>query len=104
MTTTSLQLSATATIWAGGGGCVQPQASSNPSNASTVMVGGKVQFENDNYRITMGDNNEVIIKNKNTGEEYKAWGDPHVNIDGKHAFDFWGTTTFSLDDGTKVTI
>ena len=81
--------------------CADP---SNPSNASTTMVGGKVCFENDNYRITMGDNNEVLIHNKNTGEEYKAWGDPHMMVDGKQAFDFWGTTTLSLDDGTKVTI
>lgn len=77
---------------------------SNPSNASTQMVGGKVQFENDNYRITAGDDNSVDIFNKNTGETYHVWGDPHVNIDGKHSFDFWGTTTFQLDDGTKVTI
>ena len=61
-------------------------------------------FENDNYRITAGDNNEVLIFNKKTGEDYKIWGDPHVNIDGKHSFDFWGTTTFKLEDGTKVTI
>jgi hypothetical protein len=68
------------------------------------MVGGKAVFENDNYRISAGDNNEVLIQNKNTGETYRAWGDPHMDIDGKHEFDFWGTTTFLLDDGTKVTI
>jgi Domain of Unknown Function (DUF1521) len=76
----------------------------NPTNASTSMQGGKVCFENDNYRITMGDDNTVNIYNKNTCENYLAWGDPHMNVDGKHAFDFWGTTTLSLDDGTKVTI
>jgi hypothetical protein len=76
----------------------------NPSNASTRMQGGLAVFENDNYHITAGDNNEVIIHNKNTGETYRAWGDPHFEVDGKHAFDFWGTTTFALDDGTKVTI
>ncbi len=27
-----------------------------------------------------------------------------MKIDGKQAFDFWGTTTFKLEDGTKVTI
>lgn len=76
----------------------------NPTNAATTLVGGKVQFENDNYRITMDDDNTVRIQNKNTGEDYRIWGDPHVDIDGKHSFDFWGTTTFALDDGTKVTI
>jgi hypothetical protein len=81
-----------------------PVDTSNPTHASTSMVGGKAVFENDNYRITAGDNNEVRIFNKKTGEDYKIWGDPHVNIDGQHAFDFWGTTTFALEDGTKVTI
>jgi hypothetical protein len=76
----------------------------NPSNASTRMEGGLAVFENHHYRISAGDNNEVIIRNKNTGEVYRAWGDPHFDIDGKHTFDFWGTTTFLLDDGTKVTI
>lgn len=79
-------------------------ASSNPTNASTKMVGGEAVFENDNYRITAGDNNTVNIYNKHTGENYNIWGDPHVNIDGQHAFDFWGTTTFKLEDGTKLTI
>lgn len=65
---------------------------------------GKVQFENENYRITTDDNNEVVIHNKATGENYRIWGDPHVEVDGRHAFDFWGRTTFVLDDGTRVTI
>ena len=76
----------------------------NPTHASTSMQGGQAVFENDNYRITAGDDNTVNIFNKKTGETYNIWGDPHVNIDGKHAFDFWGTTTFALEDGTKVTI
>lgn len=76
----------------------------NPTHASTQMSGGQAVFENDNYRITAGDNNTVNIFNKKTGENYNIWGDPHVNIDGQHAFDFWGTTTFALEDGTKVTI
>jgi len=76
----------------------------NPTHASTEMVGGQVRFENDNYRITAGDDNTVTIFNKHTGETYQAWGDPHMNVDGQHAFDFWGTTSFQLEDGTKVTI
>jgi Domain of Unknown Function (DUF1521) len=91
------------------GGCIPrcpigPIDPSNPSNASTSMQGGKAVFENDSYRITAGDDNEVVIHNKLTGDTYRAWGDPHMMIDGQHAFDFWGTTSFVLDDGTKVTI
>jgi hypothetical protein len=100
MTTTSFA----AVAFAAWGSTSFAPPASNPTNASTQLVGGKVQFENDNYRITAGDDNSVNIFNKNTGETYHVWGDPHVNIDGKHSFDFWGTTTFQLDDGTKVTI
>lgn len=96
---TNIQATSTASLSA------TPTATgSNPTNASTTMQGGKAVFENDNYRITAGDDNNVNIFNKKTGETYNIWGDPHVDIDGKHAFDFWGTTTFKLEDGTKVTI
>jgi hypothetical protein len=82
------------------GGCIG--RGEDPATSRTAD--GKVQFENDNYRITADDNNEVVIHNKATGEHYRIWGDPHVEIDGKHAFDFWGNTTFVLDDGTRVSI
>ena len=81
-----------------------PQEPSNPTHASTTMQCGQAVFENDNYRISAGDNNTVAINNKHTGETYQVSGDPHVSVDGNHAFDFWGTTTFQLDDGTKVTL
>jgi hypothetical protein len=76
----------------------------NPSHASTTMQNGQAVFENDNYKITADDNNTVTITNKHTGAVYQASGDPHVSVNGQHKFDFWGTTTFNLDDGTKVTI
>ncbi|HJR74578.1 MAG TPA: DUF1521 domain-containing protein [Luteimonas sp.] len=81
------------------GGCNGRQSPSTQRTAD-----GKVQFENANYRITADDNNQILIHNKNTGENYRIWGDPHVEVDGKHAFDFWGQTTFVLDDGTRLTI
>lgn len=80
------------------------QDPSNPTHASTRMQGGQAVFENDNYCITAGDNDAVSIRNKHTGESYDVSGDPHVNVDGEHAFDFHGTTTLSLEDGTKVTL
>lgn len=107
--TSPLQWAAAASLYGGAArgaaGCFADAAdTTNPTRASTTMVGGKAVFENDNYRISAGDDNEVLIQNKNTGETYRAWGDPHMDIDGKHTFDFWGTTSFLLDDGTKVTI
>jgi Domain of Unknown Function (DUF1521) len=81
-----------------------PRAPSNPTNATTSMKDGKATFENDNYTITAGDNDTVTITNKRTGSVYEAWGDPHMKINGQHAFDFYGQTTIELEDGTKVTI
>ena len=96
---TNIQATSTASLSAS-----STATGTNATHASTSMQGGKAVFENDNYRITAGDDNNVNITNKKTGENYNIWGDPHVDIDGKHAFDFWGTTTFKLEDGTKVTI
>ncbi len=64
-------------------------------------------------KIDLGDGNrleiderssQITIVNDNTGERTRIWGDPHVEIDGKAAYDFWGTTTFTLENGTKITI
>lgn len=71
---------------------------------NTVREGGNVAFENENYKVTVSDTGQVIVHNKRTGEEYEVWGDPHVKVDGEQAFDFWGQTTFQLEDGTKITI
>ncbi|MCH4891538.1 MULTISPECIES: DUF1521 domain-containing protein [unclassified Sphingomonas] len=59
----------------------------------------------DGYRLKLDErNSEITVINTATGETTRIWGDPHVDIDGKHAFDFWGTTTFTLANGTKITI
>jgi hypothetical protein len=101
--TTNLMAGATPSSALPFGGAACPVAD-NPTHAHTSMEGGRAVFENDSYRITAGDDNTVTITNKHTGEVYSVAGDPHVSVDGQHAFDFWGTTTFKLDDGTKVTI
>jgi Domain of Unknown Function (DUF1521) len=76
----------------------------NPSNASTVMKDGKALYSDDNYNITADDDSNVTIFNKNTKETYKAWGDPHLDVDGKRAFDFYGKTSFKLAGGPMVTM
>lgn len=59
----------------------------------------------DGYKLEINEkNSEMTIFNEKTGERTRIWGDPHVEIDGKQAYDFWGTTTFTLENGTKLTI
>jgi hypothetical protein len=88
--------------WNMGMGCIgQP-----PAWSATVGTGGRGSVDlGDGYRLELNEaNSEITIFNENTGERTRIWGDPHVEIDGKHAFDFWGTTTFTLENGTKLTI
>lgn len=84
------------------GDCGKPCAPQEPT--TTRGADGTVNFENENYKVKVNDTGEINVTNKQTGETYRVWGDPHMDIDGKHAFDFWGTTTLNLDDGTKITI
>lgn len=59
----------------------------------------------DGYSLKFNErSSEIEIFNANTGEHTRIWGDPHVDVDGKRVFDFWGTTTFTLENGTKITI
>ena len=81
---------------------VNPEALDGPIRAKAK--GSEFFYENQNYDIRLTDTGTVHINNKATGEDYRIWGDPHVAIDGKQAFDFYGDTTFQLEDGTKVTI
>jgi Domain of Unknown Function (DUF1521) len=59
----------------------------------------------DGYSLDIDENNsQILITNAETGETTRIWGDPHVDVDGKHVYDFWGKTTFTLENGTKITI
>jgi hypothetical protein len=88
----------------GRGDCIMPE----PKAQWTATVDGantaKVDL-GDGYRLEIDErSSQLIIHNDKTGERTRIWGDPHVEIDGKHAYDFWGTTTFTLENGTKITI
>lgn len=90
-----------------------PSGSTNPNQLqqsggfSATLTGehtGKVDL-GDGYKLEIDErNSEMTILNETTGQRTKIWGDPHVDVDGKHQFDFYGTTTFELDNGTKITI
>jgi hypothetical protein len=60
----------------------------------------------DGYRLELNEaNSEITIINERTCERTCIWGDPHVDgTNGQRLFDFWGTTTFTLENGTKITI
>jgi hypothetical protein len=76
----------------------QMTANIGPNGQGSVDLG-------DGYSLKLNENNsEISVINSNTGETTRIWGDPHVEVDGKHAFDFWGTTSFTLANGTKITI
>lgn len=80
----------------------QPQAS---WTASTGADGHASIDLGDGYTLQLNENNsEINIVNANSGETTRIWGDPHVEVNGHHVFDFAGTTTFTLGNGTKITI
>jgi hypothetical protein len=68
--------------------------------------GGRASVDlGDGYSLKFNEaNSEIEIFNAKTNEHTRIWGDPHVDVDGKRVFDFWGTTTFTLENGTKITI
>ncbi len=82
--------------------CPEPAAqwtaSLDSTNTAKINLGDGYWLEIDER------SSQMTIINDNTGERTRIWGDPHVEIDGKQAFDFWGTTTFTLENGTKITI
>lgn len=75
--------------------------------ASTPKDGKATIDLGDGYRLELNEHNsQMKIINCNTGEETNIWGDPHIdwNKDGQTDADFWTTTTFTLENGTKITI
>lgn len=90
----------------GGGQGAAPQPVETAKWTASLQGGGKGAIDlGDGYTLDLNEgNSEITIRNANTGETTQIWGDPHVNVDGQHAFDFWGTTTFQLQNGTKITI
>ncbi len=84
--------------------CLPPQdvwtVVKNADGSLTLRLGDK-------YEIRISENGcTVEITNLQTCETTVISGDPHINWDGVSGTeaDFWGTTTFKLADGTKITI
>jgi hypothetical protein len=75
-----------------------------PPPSTTRGLDGSVNFENQNYNINVADTGDINVTNKQTNEMYFIQSNLRVNVGGVQAFYFEGTTTFELDDGTKITI
>ncbi len=86
------------------GTCCIPEPKSTWSAELTGGSTAKVDLGDGNRLEIDERSSQMTIINEKTGERTRIWGDPHVEVDGKHAFDFWGTTTFTLENGTKITV
>ena len=84
------------------GGCVRP--ASDPFTASMPQDGKASIDLGDGYTMQINEANSEIVITDAAGNETQIWGDPHVNVNGQHIGDFYGTTTFELKNGTKITI
>jgi hypothetical protein len=83
-------------------------SNSQPQAQWTASTGAEGQASidlGDGYSLQLDENSSsATITDANTGETTQIWGDPHVNVNGEHQFDFYGTTTFTLPNGTKITV
>lgn len=90
------------------GGAFPLPADVKPADSITVKTTGQNTADidlGDGYKLSVDErSSQLVITDTNTGQTTKIWGDPHVDVNGKHQFDFWGTSTFVLGNGTKITI
>ena len=84
------------------GGCVRPAA--DPFTASMPQDGKCSVDLGDGYTMQIDERNSEIVIRDADGNATRIWGDPHVHVNGQHVGDFYGTTTFELKNGTKITI
>jgi Domain of Unknown Function (DUF1521) len=88
------------------GGCFPciPEPRANWTVQTTGQSTANIDL-GDGYKLQIDErNSQMTILNTATGQSTRIWGDPHVEVNGQQKFDFWGTTTFTLANGTKLTI
>lgn len=80
-------------------------APSQPKFTAAMPESGKAEIDlGDGNTLSINEaSSEVVIRDAD-GNATRIWGDPHVSYNGRHTGDFWGTTTFVLENGTKITI
>jgi Domain of Unknown Function (DUF1521) len=88
------------------GGCVPhiPEPKANWTVQTTGQSTANINL-GDGYHLAIDErSSQMTIVNDATGQSTRIWGDPHVDVNGQHKFDFYGTTTFTLANGTKITV
>ncbi len=84
------------------GGSFQPAA---PAFTASMGAQGKAEVDlGDGYTLSIDERNSEIVVRDADGNVTRIWGDPHFEHNGRHVGDFWGTTTLTLENGTKLTI
>ncbi len=88
------------------GGCFPqiPEPKANWTVQTTGQSTAKIDLGDGNHLEIDERSSQMTIVNDKTGQSTRIWGDPHVDVNGQHKFDFYGTTTFTLANGTKITI
>lgn len=70
----------------------------------TTLIGGRALFESEALLVGMADDARLAIENKLTAERYGLGGQGLLTLDDGSVLQFWGTTSFVFDDGTKLTL
>jgi len=72
---------------------------------ATMPQDGRAEVDlGDGYTMELNEHSSEIILKDADGNETRIWGDPHVDVNGERIGDFYDTTTFELENGTKITI
>ena len=76
-----------------------------PPFTATMPQDGRAEVDlGDGYTMTLNERSSEIVITDADGNHTRIWGDPHVDVNGKRVGDFYDTTTFELENGTKITI
>jgi len=90
---------------------VWPTAATNEWSVSFPYEGRAIIELGSAYQVVVDEQvtletSLIVIINRATGAVTRIWGDPNIdwNDDGVVDRQFWGTTTYKLTDGTKITV
>ncbi len=83
---------------------VEPAPGADPWTATMPQDGRASVDLGDGYTLEINERRSQMIIRDGDGNETDIWGDPHVDVNGQRIGDFYDTTTFELENGTKITI